>query len=139
MDSIAETPNKPRKQRRIVELVRSDELWQSCRAQLVGKWVKDPEFCLQAIRHYLDSRNHNEPSCQIVFNYLTSSGFRSGVITRFGGLVQATSLIRKHVERLLVHEYQTKLLQMMPTHDHEACSGFGCPGCKFSGIIPGKI
>jgi len=132
---------KPRKQRRIVELTRSDLLWQALREKLVGRWVKEPRWCLDMLESYLESptRGYDEPSCQIVFNYLTSSGFRSGVITRSGSSAHlGIAKLRKIVEQLLVDYYEAKPLQMMPTHDHADCKGLGCADCKFSGIIPGK-
>ena len=130
---------KLRKQRRIVELVRSDQAWQGTRSMLVGQWVRNPGLNLQLIKAYLWLRDFDEPSCQIVLNYLTSSGFRSGTITRNGGpTVAEIAILRKVVSAKLSELYKVKSIQMMPTHEHIACDGFGCADCKFAGIIPGK-
>jgi len=131
--------SKPRKQRRIVDLCRSDSEWQEVRASLVGRWIKDPQWCINQICGYLNRRFYDEPSCQVVHNYLTSSGFRSGIITISGGkFTQDISTLRIQVANQLKEKFKTIPLQMMPTHDHEFCGGYGCSECKWSGLIPGK-
>jgi len=67
--------NKP-----ISEIVK-DPRWQKCRESLVGKWNKEPEWCCAQLRNYLGPvSSATDVQLRIMWNYLSSSGFRIGRI-----------------------------------------------------------
>lgn len=67
-------------------LVRSPE-WQTVRKSLLGQWMKRPEWCCDQLRRYLGWKggkrplaNVNKNKLDVVMNYLTGTGFRTGRI-----------------------------------------------------------
>jgi hypothetical protein len=64
----------------IKEIVKSEE-WQKVRQELLGNWVKRPNWCCMKLRHYLGSvSSTSETKLRIVMNYLTGTAFRIGKI-----------------------------------------------------------
>jgi len=62
------------------KLVRSDE-WQKVRQSLLGKWMKEPEWCCTQLKKYLGALNKTDNDrIRVVMNYLTGTGFRTGKI-----------------------------------------------------------
>ena len=134
--------------RRIVELVRGDDSWQELRKSFVGTWKKTAEDNLFRMAWWYDSKDRDEPSSQILMNYLTCSGFRS----RGAVADPAVNRFRLAVQRRL-DELGAKSIQMMPTHYCPTCDGVGdvkvmvaeewlelpCKECDRKGIIPGKL
>lgn len=65
----------------VSELVKDPE-WQKLRQSLLGKWKTNPDWCIQQLRDYLGPiQEADENKLIIVLNYLTGSGFRTGVIS----------------------------------------------------------
>lgn len=63
--------------RKVVDL---DE-WQSLRRSFLGTWKKTPEANIRELRAFLGPTEHSgDRRLRIVYNYLTGSGFRMGVI-----------------------------------------------------------
>ena len=64
----------------IREIVK-DPSWQKVRAGLVGKWIKEPEWCCKQVADWLGpvDRAMND-QLRIVMNYYTGTGFRTGKI-----------------------------------------------------------
>jgi hypothetical protein len=61
-------------------LVRSSE-WQDVRKRLLGQWMSRPEWCCSQLRSYLGSINMApKEKLNVVMNYLTGTGFRTGRI-----------------------------------------------------------
>lgn len=62
------------------ELVK-DPHWQKVRKSLLGKWKENPDWCCQQLRNYLGPLSSAQyDKLRIVMNYLTGTGFRSGLI-----------------------------------------------------------
>ena len=62
------------------KLVRSSE-WQAVRKSLLGQWKERPEWCCSQLRKYLGSvSSSSNDKIKVVMNYLTGTGFRTGVI-----------------------------------------------------------
>lgn len=62
------------------KLVKSKE-WQTVRKSLLGKWSSQPEWCCSQLRKYLGSiGTTSKDKIQVVQNYLTGTGFRTGKI-----------------------------------------------------------
>ncbi|MCK9542642.1 MAG: hypothetical protein M0R03_11505 [Novosphingobium sp.] len=55
--------------------------WQKLRESLVGTWKKTPAKNVTRLRWYLQTRGFDEYSVVRVYNYLTGTGFRMGVIS----------------------------------------------------------
>lgn len=65
----------------IRELVK-DATWQQTRASLVGRWKRDPEQCCSLLRIWLGPVDTaTDIHLKIMWNYLSSSGFRIGIIS----------------------------------------------------------
>jgi len=61
-------------------LVRSDD-WQAVRKRLLGQWMSRPEWCCSQLRGYLGSTSiASSDKLNVVMNYLTGTGFRTGRI-----------------------------------------------------------
>ena len=61
-------------------LVRSDD-WQAVRKKLLGQWMERPEWCCSQLRRYLGSTSKaSTDKLNVVMNYLTGTGFRTGRI-----------------------------------------------------------
>ncbi len=61
-------------------LVTSKE-WQKVRKSLLNNWMKRPEWCCQQLRKYLGNVGTAPlPKLNVVMNYLTGTGFRTGRI-----------------------------------------------------------
>ena len=61
-------------------LVRSSE-WQAVRRSLLGQWAKRPQWCCAQLRRYLGPINKTSTDkLNVVMNYLTGTGFRTGRI-----------------------------------------------------------
>lgn len=61
-------------------LVRSSQ-WQAVRKSLLGQWSSRPEWCCSQLRKYLGSvSSANINKLNVVMNYLTGTGFRTGRI-----------------------------------------------------------
>lgn len=61
----------------IREIVKKEE-WQKVRQSLLGKWMKDPEWCCKQLRNYLGNiKRTSYTDLRIVMNYLTGSFFRT--------------------------------------------------------------
>ena len=66
--------------KQIKELVK-DPNWQKVRKSLLGHWKKEPEWCCDQLRNYLGPiSSTSEDKLRIVRNYLTGTGFRTGLI-----------------------------------------------------------
>lgn len=64
----------------ISELVKDSE-WQQLRNSLVGTWKKTPEKNCLLLKKYLGNlKNTTDSRLKIVWNYLSSSAFRIGII-----------------------------------------------------------
>ena len=62
------------------ELVDNPE-WQKVRKSLLGKWKEKPEWCCLQLINYLGNKSStSDDKLRIVMNYITSSGFRLGII-----------------------------------------------------------
>lgn len=62
------------------ELVQNEE-WQEVRKSLLGKWKERPEWCCTQLINYLGNiSTTSDDKLRIVMNYLTGTGFRSGLI-----------------------------------------------------------
>ena len=62
------------------ELVNNAE-WQAVRKSLLGQWKEKPTWCCGKLHGYLGPvQGASDDKLRIVMNYLTGSGFRSGVI-----------------------------------------------------------
>ena len=62
------------------KLVRSDS-WQAVRKSLLGQWKKRPDWCCSQLRSYLGSiSTTHKDKLKVVQNYLTGTGFRTGLI-----------------------------------------------------------
>lgn len=61
-------------------LVRSKE-WQKLRQKLLNNWMQRPEWCCNQLRYYLgDVGVAPMAKLNVVMNYLTGTGFRTGRI-----------------------------------------------------------
>lgn len=61
-------------------LVRSDE-WQAVRKRLLGTWSNKPEWACSQLRRYLGPIGKTSTDkLNVVMNYLTGTGFRTGRI-----------------------------------------------------------
>ena len=61
-------------------LVRSDD-WQAVRKRLLGQWMQRPEWACSQLRAYLGSTGSaSTDKLNVVMNYLTGTGFRTGRI-----------------------------------------------------------
>lgn len=61
-------------------LVRSAN-WQRIRTALLGQWSKRPEWCCAQLRRYLGPiGSTSTDKLNVVMNYLTGTGFRTGRI-----------------------------------------------------------
>jgi hypothetical protein len=61
-------------------LVRSGD-WQAVRKRLLGQWMSRPEWCCSQLRGYLGSTSKaSTDKLNVVMNYLTGTGFRTGRI-----------------------------------------------------------
>lgn len=61
-------------------LVRSSS-WQAVRKSLLGQWSTRPQWCCAKLRKYLGPINRTSTDkLNVVMNYLTGSGFRTGRI-----------------------------------------------------------
>lgn len=64
----------------ISELVK-DEEWQKIRSELVGTWKTNTDRNCQILKDYIGNiKTCSNKKLQIVWNYLSSSGFRIGKI-----------------------------------------------------------
>lgn len=64
----------------IRELVKDPE-WQKVRKELLGNWMKRPNWCCMKLRQYLGSiHSTSDDKLRIVMNYLTGTAFRMGKI-----------------------------------------------------------
>ncbi len=62
------------------KLVRDSE-WQKVRQSLLGQWNKNPIWCCTQLKNYLgDIRTTSKDKIDVVMNYLTGTGFRTGRI-----------------------------------------------------------
>ncbi len=62
------------------EIVKDPD-WQKVRKSLINQWRKRPDWCCQKLRKYLGPISKTEDKkLVIVMNYLTGTGFRTGVI-----------------------------------------------------------
>lgn len=117
---------------RIVRLV-DDDLWQSLRASLVGKWQTRPAECVEALRAYLE-QNTTERAEQRVMNLLTGTAFRCGTVVH-----QCINEFRLDVAGRL-RARGAESAQLRPTHFCPTCAGRGwdafglCPNCRGTGI-----
>ena len=67
--------------KKISELVK-DPRWQDLRKSLLGRWKKNPDWCLQELRNYLGPISKaDDGKLIIVLNYLTGTAFRTGAIS----------------------------------------------------------
>ena len=58
-----------------------DPAWQAVRKSLLGKWMKEPEWCCSQLRKYLGNiSTTSNDKIRVVQNYLTGTGFRTGKI-----------------------------------------------------------
>lgn len=62
-----------------IRVVVADTEWQALRKSFIGKWKRDPETNVKALRGFLERRK-DDRALRCVYNYLTGSGFRGGVI-----------------------------------------------------------
>jgi hypothetical protein len=61
-------------------LVRSSS-WQAVRKSLLGQWARRPQWCCSQLRKYLGPINKTSTDkLNVVMNYLTGTGFRTGII-----------------------------------------------------------
>ncbi len=61
-------------------LVRSSS-WQAVRKSLLGQWASRPQWCCSQLRKYLGPIGRTSTDkLNVVMNYLTGSGFRTGRI-----------------------------------------------------------
>jgi len=85
-------------------LVKSPE-WQAVRKSLLGQWSKRPEWCCAQLRKYLGPiRNASDDKLDVVMNYLTGTGFRTGrikhpCINKLRGEISAERKRRKMTRR----------------------------------------
>jgi len=64
----------------INKLVRCPE-WQALRVSLLGKWMKEPEWAVGRLVGYLGPiETTSIDKIKVVKNYLTGTGFRTGLI-----------------------------------------------------------
>lgn len=64
----------------IKDLVK-DPVWQKVRESLLGKWNKTPDWCCQQLKNYIGSiQAASAEKLLIVQNYLSGTGFRTGII-----------------------------------------------------------
>jgi len=64
----------------MMELVKNEE-WQKVRKSLLGQWKIRPEWCCNQLRKYMGSASStSDNKLRILMNYLTGTGFRSGLI-----------------------------------------------------------
>jgi hypothetical protein len=69
------------KRKSIKEIVNDPE-WQELRQSMVGMWKQRPVYNVYCLRDYLgDITDPEHPKFRRVYNYLTGSGFRIGVIS----------------------------------------------------------
>jgi len=62
------------------KLVLSPE-WQTVRKKLLGQWKEKPEWCCSQLRSYLGPiSSTSKDKIDVVKNYLTGTGFRTGKI-----------------------------------------------------------
>jgi len=62
------------------KLVRSSD-WQAVRKRLLGTWSEKPEWACSQLRGYLGSTSSSsKDKLNVVMNYLTGTGFRTGRI-----------------------------------------------------------
>ncbi|HUU88365.1 MAG TPA: hypothetical protein VMX17_11530 [Candidatus Glassbacteria bacterium] len=55
--------------------------WQALRKSLLGQWSSRPEWCCMQLRRYLgDISTTSKDKINVVQNYLTGTGFRTGRI-----------------------------------------------------------
>lgn len=60
----------------------ADPEWQALRGSMVGTWKHEPKRNVRWLRRYLGRvRNRDHPKFIRVYNYLTGSAFRIGVIS----------------------------------------------------------
>jgi hypothetical protein len=72
---MTQTNKKP-----MMELVKNEE-WQKVRKSLLGQWKNRPEWCCNQLRKYMGSvSSTSDDKLRILINYLTGTGFRSGLI-----------------------------------------------------------
>ena len=58
-----------------------DPTWQAVRKSLQGQWKQQPEWCCSSLRKYLGNISVTpNDKIKVVQNYLTGTGFRTGVI-----------------------------------------------------------
>lgn len=64
----------------ISKLVKNPE-WQSVRVKLLGNWKNNPDWCCRQLRNYMGNvSTTSDDKLRILLNYLTGTGFRSGLI-----------------------------------------------------------
>jgi hypothetical protein len=62
-------------------LVRSPQ-WQEVRKSLLGQWSTRPTWCCAQLRKYLGNiKTTSDDKINVVMNYLTGTGFRTGRIS----------------------------------------------------------
>lgn len=64
----------------IKEIVK-DPSWQKVRKSLLGKWKSEPEWSCRQLRKWIGPLSKaTETELRIMMNYLTGTGFRTGLI-----------------------------------------------------------
>jgi hypothetical protein len=83
---------------KIKEIVSLPE-WQSVRKTLIGQWKKNPKWAVAQLEEFLGSiEGASDRKLRILLNYLTGSGFRSGLISHFE-ITELRERIRKEIRR----------------------------------------
>ena len=73
--------------------------WQVIRANLVGKWKKQPDFCLNELKRFMtDINTLSNRRLRILQNYVTGSAFRIGII-QFKELDEFINVVKSEVQR----------------------------------------
>lgn len=74
-----------------------DKKWQEIRQSLLGQWSNNPVTCIKTLREYLGPiQKSGTKELVQVLNYLTGTGFRTGVIKH-----EEISKLRKEVSEEL--------------------------------------
>jgi hypothetical protein len=64
-----------------IKTIVSEPEWQKLRKSFLGTWKKEPEENVKKLRKYLKSNGNDDLAWVRVYNYLTGSAFRIGVIS----------------------------------------------------------